>query len=181
MIQHTNPTILARISCEELEQLFRGYGYEPFFVEGSDRESMHQAIAATLEYCITQIRSIQDGARRSGEAKRPRWPMIVLRTPKGWTAPAEIDHHKVEGSWRAHQVPMTDVTNNPEHLKILENWLRSYKPEELFDASGRLIAELKAPGYGNPQRTHARRLAGRLSADWPARAFLDIRGVCARD
>lgn len=139
-----NPTILARISCEELEQLFRGYGYEPYFVEGSDRDSMHQAVAATLEHCITAIRNIQEEARRTGEAKRPRWPMIILRTPKGWTAPAEIDHHKVEGSWRAHQVPMTDIAKNPEHLQILNQWLRSYKPEELFDASGRLLPELKA-------------------------------------
>ncbi|HEX4749223.1 MAG TPA: phosphoketolase family protein [Bryobacteraceae bacterium] len=139
-----NPTILARISCQEIEQLFRGYGYEPYFVEGSDRESMHQAIAATLEHCILQIRNIQAEARNSQEVTRPRWPLIILRTPKGWTAPAEIDHHKVEGSWRAHQVPMTDVVKNPEHMKILEQWLRSYKPEELFDEQGRLIPELKA-------------------------------------
>ncbi|MBV8895375.1 MAG: phosphoketolase family protein [Acidobacteriaceae bacterium] len=139
-----NPTILARISCEELEQLFRGYGYEPYFLEGSERDSMHQAAAATLEHCINQIRGIQEEARRKGTTTRPRWPMIVLRTPKGWTAPAEIDHHKVEGSWRAHQVPMTDVGKNPDHLKILENWLRSYKPEELFDANGGIVQELKA-------------------------------------
>ncbi len=139
-----NPTILARISCEEVEQLFRGYGYEPYFVEGSDRDSMHQAIAATLEHCIKEIHRIQEEARRTNKPTRPRWPMIVLRTPKGWTAPAEIDHHKVEGSWRAHQVPMSDVVKNPEHMKILENWLHSYKPEELFDAQGRLIPELRA-------------------------------------
>jgi xylulose-5-phosphate/fructose-6-phosphate phosphoketolase len=96
-----NPTILARITHGELEQLFRGYGYEPYFVEGSERESMHQAVAATLEHCIQQIRGIQQEARRTGVAKRPRWPVIVLRSPKGWTAPAEIDHHMVEGSWRA--------------------------------------------------------------------------------
>jgi len=139
-----NPTILARISCEELEQLFRGYGYEPYFVEGSEPESMHQAVAATLEHCIKQIQNIQSEARRTDKPKRPRWPVIILRTPKGWTAPAEIDHHKVEGSWRAHQVPMTDVAQNPGHLQILDKWLRSYKPEELFDQKGRLIAELKA-------------------------------------
>ena len=139
-----NPTILARISCDELEQLFRGYGYEPCFVEGSDRESMHQAVAATLEHCVLEIRKIQEEARHARNATRPRWPMVVLRTPKGWTAPAEIDHHKIEGSWRSHQVPVTDVVNNPGHLKILEQWLRSYKPEELFDESGRLIAELRA-------------------------------------
>jgi xylulose-5-phosphate/fructose-6-phosphate phosphoketolase len=139
-----NPTILARISHDELEHLFRGYGYEPYFVEGSERSSMHQAAAATLEHCVQEIRAIQEKARRSGETERPRWPMVVLRTPKGWTAPAEIDGHKVEGSWRAHQVPMTDVVHNPAHLKILEQWLLSYKPEELFDATGRLIPELKA-------------------------------------
>jgi xylulose-5-phosphate/fructose-6-phosphate phosphoketolase len=138
-----NPTILARISHEELEDLFKGYGYRPYFLEGSDRNSMHQAAAATLEHCIQEIRSIQDEARRTGEAKRPPWPMIVLRTPKGWTAPAEIDQHKIEGSWRAHQVPIADVGQNPAHLQILDDWLRSYKAAELFEASGRLIPELK--------------------------------------
>ena len=138
-----NPTILARISHEELENLFKGYGYTPYFVEGSDRETMHQAVAATLEHCINEIRAIQDDARRTGVAKRPRWPMIVLRTPKGWTAPAEIDGHKVEGSWRAHQVPMADVGKNPAHLQVLDTWLRSYKVEELFDANGSLKSELK--------------------------------------
>ena len=138
-----NPTLLARISHEELEHLFKGYGYTPYFVEGSDRETMHQAVAATLEHCIDEIRSIQAEAREFGEARRPRWPMIILRTPKGWTAPAEIDGHKVEGSWRAHQVPMADLAKNPAHLKVLEDWLKSYRPEELFDAEGRLIPELR--------------------------------------
>ena len=138
-----NPTILARISHEELEDLFKGYGYRPYFLEGSDRDSMHQAAAATLEHCIEEIRSIQEEARRTGQAKRPRWPMIILRTPKGWTAPAEIDHHKIEGSWRAHQVPIADVAQNPAHLQVLDQWLRSYKPEELFDEAGRVILELK--------------------------------------
>src|SRR5271157_1636965 len=138
-----NPTILARISHEEIEDLFKGYGYRPYFLEGSDRDSMHQAAAATLEHCIREIRSIQEEARRTGQAKRPRWPMIILRTPKGWTAPAEIDHHKIEGSWRAHQVPIADVAQNPAHLQILDQWLRSYKPEELFDEAARLVPELK--------------------------------------
>ncbi len=150
-----NPTILARISHEELEALFKGYGYEPFFVEGSDRESMHQAIAATLEHCVGRIRSIQQEARRTNTPTRPRWPMIVLRTPKGWTAPAEIDHHKVEGSWRAHQVPMTDVASNPGHLEILEHWLRSYHPEELFTEAGQLIPELKALAPAGTRRMSA--------------------------
>lgn len=138
-----NPTILARISHEELEDLFKGYGYTPYFVEGSERESMHQALAATLDCCLQEIRSIQDEARRNQSAERPRWPMIILRTPKGWTAPAEIDHHKIEGSWRSHQVPVADVAHNPDHLEILERWMRSYKPEELFDETARLIPELK--------------------------------------
>jgi xylulose-5-phosphate/fructose-6-phosphate phosphoketolase len=138
-----NPTILARISHEELEDLFKGYGYTPYFVEGHDPALVHQLMAATLETVILEIKKIQTEARTSGVAKRPRWPMIVLRTPKGWTAPAEIDGHKLEGFWRSHQVPITDVTSNPAHLKILENWMKSYKPEELFDEHGSLIPELK--------------------------------------
>jgi xylulose-5-phosphate/fructose-6-phosphate phosphoketolase len=138
-----NPTILARISHEELEDLFKGYGWTPHFVEGSDPEVMHQKMAATLEECVLEIRRIQQEARSSGKATRARWPMIVLRSPKGWTGPKEVDGHKVEGFWRAHQVPLAGVRENPEHLKILESWLRSYKPEELFDKNGRLMPELK--------------------------------------
>jgi len=138
-----NPTLLARISHEELENLFKGYGYTPCFVEGSDPDSMHQAMAATLDHCVEMIRSIQQEARSSGVASRPRWPMIVLRTPKGWTAPAEVDGHKLEGLWRAHQVPLAGVKKNPAHLKLLEDWLRNYKPEELFDSNGEFIAELR--------------------------------------
>ncbi len=134
-----NPSLLARISHEELENLFRGYGWTPYFVEGSEHESMHQAMAATLEQCISEIGKIQQNARRSGVAKRPRWPMIVLRTPKGWTAPAEMGGHRLEGFWRSHQVPFADVKRNPEQLRILENWMRAQKPEELF-AICRLIA-----------------------------------------
>ncbi len=138
-----NPTILSRISHEELECLFKGYGYKPYFVEGSDPEFMHQAMAATLDTVIAEIKQIQQEARRGGPIVRPKWPMIVLRSPKGWTAPAEIDGHKVEGFWRSHQVPMADMHTNPAHLKLLEDWLRSYKPEELFDKNGSLIPELK--------------------------------------
>ena len=138
-----NPTLLARISHQELEDLFKGYGYTPCFVEGSDPDSMHQAMAATLDDCMQRIRSIQHEARDSGIATRPRWPMIVLRTPKGWTSPAEVDGHKLEGFWRAHQVPIADVRKNPAHLNLLEDWLRSYKPEELFDANGTLIPEIR--------------------------------------
>ncbi len=139
-----NPTILARISHEELRALFTGYGYTPCFVEGSDRPSMHQAMAATMEHCVHEIRRFQNEARESGKATRPRWPMIVLRTPKGWTAPRQVDGHYLEGFWRAHQIPITDVGSNPAHLKILEAWMRGYQPEERFDAEGRLIPELKA-------------------------------------
>ncbi len=138
-----NPTILARISHEELENLFKGYGYTPYFVEGSDPDTMHQAMAATLDRCMAEIKQIQADARRTEMAIRPRWPMIILRSPKGWTCPPEIDGHKVEGFWRSHQVPMADVATNEGHFQILEQWMRSYKPEELFDLSGRLIPELK--------------------------------------
>ena len=138
-----NPTLLARISHQELEDLFKGYGYTPYFVEGSDPESMHQAMAATLDECMQCIRSVQREARESGTATRPRWPMIVLRTPKGWTSPANVDGHKLEGFWRAHQVPVADVRTNPAHLKLLEDWLHSYKPEELFDSNGTVIPEIR--------------------------------------
>ncbi|HEY8159095.1 MAG TPA: phosphoketolase family protein [Methylobacter sp.] len=138
-----NPTLLSRISLEELENLFKGYGWTPYFVEGSDPEVMHQRMAAVMEHCVTEIRKIQQEARAGGVPERPRWPMIVLRSPKGWTGPKEVDGHKVEGFWRAHQVPLAGVKENPAHLKQLEEWLRSYKPEELFDANGRLIQELK--------------------------------------
>ncbi|HJT77072.1 MAG TPA: phosphoketolase family protein, partial [Gemmataceae bacterium] len=156
-----NPTVLARISHEELQDLFEGYGYTPYFVEGSDPESMHQAMAATLEHCVREIRRIQQEARTpdpyrspaGGEGQdvlRPRWPMIVLRSPKGWTGPKEVDGHRVEGFWRAHQVPVSDVHDNPAHLQLLAEWLRSYGPEKLFDADGRLVPELRAlPPTGN--------------------------------
>ncbi len=138
-----NPTLLARISHEELENLFKGYGYTPYFVEGSDPETMHQAMAATLEQCIREIRHIQAEARTTGIPTRPRWPMIVLRSPKGWTGPKTVDGHQVEGFWRSHQVPLAGIHTNPEHLKQLEEWMRSYQPETLFDETGRLIAELR--------------------------------------
>jgi xylulose-5-phosphate/fructose-6-phosphate phosphoketolase len=139
-----NPTVLSRISHDELESLFVGYGWTPYFVEGSDPADMHQKMAATLETCVLEIRRIQQEARASGKATRARWPMIVLRSPKGWTGPKEVDGHKVEGFWRAHQVPLAGMRENSAHLKQLEDWLRSYRPQELFDKSGRLIPELKA-------------------------------------
>jgi xylulose-5-phosphate/fructose-6-phosphate phosphoketolase len=138
-----NPTILSRIDHDELEKLFTGYGYVPYFVEGSDIESMHQAMAATLDQCLSDIKAIQKEARESKLAKRARWPMIILRSPKGWTGPKEVDGHKVEGSWRAHQVPLAGVKESPEHLKQLESWLKSYHPEKLFDSDGKLRADLK--------------------------------------
>ena len=150
-----NPTILARISHEELESLFVGYGYTPYFVEGSDPASMHEKMAATLEEAVGAIRSVQRASRESKTPVRPRWPVIVLRSPKGWTGPQEINGHKVEGSWRSHQVPFADVRDNPENLARLDRWLRSYRPEELFDASGRLLPELKALAPKGPRRMSA--------------------------
>jgi xylulose-5-phosphate/fructose-6-phosphate phosphoketolase len=138
-----NPTILARMPPAELESLFRGYGYSPEVVEGEHPAEMHQIMAATLEHCVGQIRSIQTERRRSGETQPAPWPMIILRTPKGWTAPKEVDGHYIEGFWRAHQVPIADVPANPAHLKILQQWMESYRPHELFDRSGRLIPQLR--------------------------------------
>jgi len=137
-----NPTLLARITHEELEDLLRGYGWDPYFVEGSDHDSMHQAMAATLEHCLAEIKTHQQECRKSGVAIRPRWPMVVLRSPKGWGAPVEVDGHRIEGFWRSHQVPLAEVKTKPEHLRILENWMRSFKPEELFDEYGRVLPEL---------------------------------------
>ena len=150
-----NPTLLARISHDELDSLFRGYGWVPYFVEGSEPDSMHQAMAATTEHCVEEIRSVQYQARTSGTATRVRWPMIVLRTPKGWTAPAEVAGHNLEGSWRSHQVPMADVKRNPGRLHELENWMRSYKPEELFDRNGRLLPQLRAVAPTGARRMSA--------------------------
>jgi xylulose-5-phosphate/fructose-6-phosphate phosphoketolase len=159
-----NPTLLARIGHGELESLFRGYGWTPYFVEGSDPKSMHQAMAATVEKCVSEIRRHQQEARKNGVAERVHWPMIVLRTPKGWTAPKEIDGHRLEGFWRAHQVPMADVKKNPQRLHQLENWMRSYKPEELFDQNGKLTAELReiAPAGARRMGANPHANGGRL-------------------
>jgi len=151
----SNPTILARIPHDELEALLVGYGHKPYFVEGEDPSAMHQQMASTLEQCILEIRSIQQHARSTGDATRPRWPMIVLRSPKGWTAPKVVDGHKLEGSWRAHQVPIPDPVTKKNHLKLVEDWLRSYKPKELFDADGKLIAELQELAPSGPRRISA--------------------------
>lgn len=136
------PTVLARISHEELENLFIGYGYKPYFVEGSDPEIMHQRMAATLDTIIAEIKTIQRESRSTGVAVRPRWPMIILRSPKGWTGPEEVDGQKTEDSWRSHQVPFAEMATKPEHVKLLEQWMKHYKPEELFDENGALMPEL---------------------------------------
>ena len=135
-----NPCVLARVSHEELDHLFRGYGYTPYFVEGDEPQKMHELMAATLDTVIGDIRNIKDRAYE-GSQERPRWPMIVMRTPKGWTCPKEIDGRQTEGSWRAHQVPMGDM-QKADHVRILEQWMKSYRPEELFDGQGRLRPEL---------------------------------------
>ena len=137
-----NPCMLARISHKELDQLFRGYGYTPYFVEGSDPEKMHQAMAATLDEISAEIHRIKTEARRTGGTKRPLWPMIIFRSPKGWTCPKEIDGKRTESYWRSHQVPMGEMHEKPGHVKILEKWMKSYKPKELFDKTGRLKPEL---------------------------------------
>jgi xylulose-5-phosphate/fructose-6-phosphate phosphoketolase len=138
-----NPTILARIDHAELEKLFVGYGYKPYFVEGSDPDLMHEAMATALDRSLDEIVAIQRSARAAKSITRPQWPMIILRSPKGWTAPKEIDGLKVEGYWRAHQVPVADMST-PEHLKVLDQWMHSYRAEELFDEQGRLLPELAA-------------------------------------
>jgi len=138
-----NPALMARIPHAELESLLRGYGWAPYFVEGSEHDSMHQAMAATVEHCINEIRDIQSSARNHSEISRPHWPMIVLRSPKGWTAPREVEGHYLEGFWRAHQVPLPNVKKDPEQLRILESWMRSQRPEELFDGHGRFVDEFR--------------------------------------
>jgi xylulose-5-phosphate/fructose-6-phosphate phosphoketolase len=138
-----NPTVLARVSKDELTSLLAGYGHKPYFVEGDDPEKMHQLMAATLDTALSEIRMIQKEVREKGFLKRPQWPMIVLRTPKGWTGPKVVDGLPVEGTFRAHQVPLSELAGKPEHLTMLEEWMRSYKPEELFDDNGTFYAELR--------------------------------------
>ena len=135
------PTVLARIPRDELKALFRGYGYTPYFVEGDDPMKMHQLMAATLDVVVADIRSIQRDARANGFKERPRWPMIILRSPKGWTGPKIVDGKPTEGTFRSHQVPMGEMSH-PGHLKLLEKWMKSYRPHELFDETGKLRPEL---------------------------------------
>jgi len=139
----SNPTILARIEHEELEQFIRGCGWTPYFVEGDDPDTMHELMAATMEKVIEEIKAIQENARNNNDNARPRWPMIVLRSPKGWTGPVEVDGLQIEGTFRAHQVPLLVDENHPDHVRLLENWMKSYKAEELFDENGRLMPELE--------------------------------------
>ena len=136
-----NPTVLGRMTDNDLTKLFSGYGWKPYFLEGHEPEQMHQLMAATLDHIVEEIRGIQSDARESTKTNLPEWPMIVLRTPKGWTGPKTVDGKQVEGTWRAHQVPVADLQKKPEHLKILEDWMRSYRPEELFDEQGKLVSE----------------------------------------
>jgi len=155
-----NPTLLARMNSEELTQLLRGYGHKVYFVEGDEPEPMHQKMAGTLDTVIEEIQTIQKEAREKGFKSRPSWPMIVLRTPKGWTGPQVVDGLPVEGSFRSHQVPLSNPAQKPDHLKQLEAWMRSYKPEELFDENGQFLPELAelAP-------THQRRMGANPHAN----------------
>ena len=150
-----NPTLLARIGREELEQLMRGYGWTPYFVEGFEPALMHEAMAATLDRAIEAIQALQHAARVGGSTVRPRWPMIVLESPKGWTGPKLVDGQAIEGTFRAHQVPISDPSSHPGHLELLESWLKSYRPEELFDEQGRLLAEIAALAPAGTRRMGA--------------------------
>jgi len=170
-----NPTVLARIPDAELADLMRGYGYEPHFVVGDDPMAVHEEMASTLDRVLDDIRAIQRGAREGGATVRPAWPMIVLRTPKGWTGPRTVDGVEVEGTWRSHQVPLTETRTNAAHREMLEQWMRSYRPEELFDDSGRLLPELRALSPRGVRRMSANPHAngGRLLRDLDLPDFRD--------
>ncbi|HSN40423.1 MAG TPA: phosphoketolase family protein, partial [Burkholderiales bacterium] len=170
-----NPAVLARISRQELESLFVGYGYQPYFVEGSEPAVMHQLMAATLDRVISEIKAIQHRARNGRGSGRPRWPMIVLRTPKGWTGPKTVDGRKTEGSWRSHQVPLAEVATNPGHLKLLETWMKSYRPRELFDSDGALVPELAelAPAAAHRMGANPHATGGVLLRDLSLPDFRD--------
>ena len=170
-----NPSLLARLPHNELESLFNGYGYKPYFVEGSDPSEMHQKMAATFDQIIIEIKTIQQNARIHGNRQRPRWPMMVLRSPKGWTGPKEVDGKMSEGYWRSHQVPFSDMVDNPAHLELLESWLKSYKPDELFDESGFLKADLRelAPQGQRRMGANPHANAGQLLRDLKLPDFRD--------
>src|SRR6266404_6642881 len=169
------PTVLARIGRDELIELLRGYGYKPYFVEGHEPELMHQSMATTLDTVIEEIKAIQTDARTNGFSKRAQWPMIVLVSPKGWTGPKVVDGVQIEGTFRAHQVPLDQLQSKPEHLKILEEWMKSYRPEELFDEDGKLIPELAALAPKGTRRMGANPHAngGLLLKDLRIPAFRD--------
>ena len=169
------PTVLGRLSTGELSDLFTGYGYTPYFVEGDDPETMHQLMAGTLDAVTEEIRAIQVEARTKGFAGRPSWPMIILRTPKGWTGPKVVDGKPVEGTWRAHQVPLAEVRSSPEHLRMLEAWMKSYRPEELFDTNGALVPELAelAPKGGRRMGATSHANGGVLLKDLATPDFRD--------
>ncbi|MEG3975035.1 phosphoketolase family protein [Microcoleus sp. herbarium8] len=170
-----NPTVLARIPQEELESLMVGYGYKPYWVEGSDPETMHQLMAATMDAAIGEIKAIQEKARTQGYSGRPQWPMIVMKTPKGWTGPKEVDGKKTEGSWRSHQVPLAEMASKPGHVQLLEDWMKSYKPEELFDDKGQLIPELAelAPKGDRRMGANPHANGGKLLRDLKMPIFAD--------
>jgi xylulose-5-phosphate/fructose-6-phosphate phosphoketolase len=171
------PTVLARITHEELDQLFRGYGYTPYFVEGDEPDAVHQDLAATLDAVLDEIARIQTDARTNGVdgSRRPRWPMIVLRTPKGWTGPKEVDGKPVEGTWRSHQVPLSELFEKPPHVKLLEAWMKSYRPEELFDERGRLVPSLAelAPSGDRRMSANPHTNGGQLLRDLKLPDFRD--------
>jgi len=169
--------VLARLSNEELDHLFTGYGHKPYFVEGEDPDTMHQLMAGALDTVMAEIQAIQSAARSQDPVERPRWPMIILRTPKGWTGPKVVDGLPAEGSFRSHQVPLTNVASNPEHLRMLEEWMKSYRPAELFDADGKLVpelAELAPKGHrrmgANPHANGGQLLRDLLMPDFSAYA-----------
>ena len=174
-----NPTVLGRMDDDEIRQLFAGYGHEPLFVEGDAPGLMHRQMAEVLNRAIESIRSIQRNARDGRTTSdRPKWPMIVLRSPKGWTGPKEVDGLKVEGFWRAHQVPIANPRGNPQHLELLERWMRSYQPETLFDDTGRLLPELQALAPTGERRMGANPHAngGLLKRDLKLPNFQDYAG-----
>ncbi|NUT24327.1 MAG: phosphoketolase family protein, partial [Streptomyces sp.] len=168
-----NPSVLSRLPAAELDQLLRGYGHEPLHVTGDDPAAVHRAMALALDEALDRIALMQRSAREGGVAERVHWPLIVLRTPKGWTGPAEVDGLPVEGTWRAHQVPLAAVRENPEHLRQLEAWLRSYRPEELFHPDGRPVADVLACVPDGPRRLGATPHAngGLLVRDLPIRSL----------
>jgi xylulose-5-phosphate/fructose-6-phosphate phosphoketolase len=162
-----NPTVFARIEPEELDQFLRGCGWTPYYVEGDEPSLMHAAMAATLDKVTEQIQTIQHNARSNADLTRPRWPMIVLKSPKGWTGPKWVDGQQIEGSFRSHQVPLSDPASQPEHLQMLEDWLKSYRPEELFDEAGRLVPELAelAPKWARRMSANPHANGGQLLRD----------------